>query len=217
MPMKRSSSLYAGALVALLFAGAWARADFIEWSFNWSPVGGSTLLSDSSPDSKIQLSNEALGTAAGPSDTVATNIFVASNAPRGTPDVFSTNGSFMLKLSLKDTASGMTADLFFKGKFDGSLSAKSADLDASFVEDPDNGIATEYDLVLGNARYTVTIGPYSPPGPPDQNTLGSIAAHVEVEALDVQKAPEPSTMILGCMGLGSLGLAAWRKRRQKLA
>lgn len=216
--MKRSSSLYTGALVALLFAGAWARADFIEWSFNFSPVGATTLLSDTSPDSKIILSNESPGTAAGPSDIVATNIDVASNAPRGTPDMFGTSGHFVLKLNLKDTASGSATDLFFAGKFSGALSSKSSDLDVEFTEDAGAGILTAYDVILGDNRYSVTIGPYSPPGPPDQNTLGSIAAHVEVEAVDVQKAPEPSTMILGCMGLGSLGLAAWRKRRmQKVA
>ena len=63
--MKRPFSLYTGALVALLFAGAWARADFIEWSFNWTPVGPTVLESDTSPDSKIIISNESPGTAAG--------------------------------------------------------------------------------------------------------------------------------------------------------
>ena len=68
--------------------------------------------------------------------------------------------------------------------------------------------------VLGTNEYTVKFVSYTPPGPPDSGNKGSIAYHVTVRNLDIQKAPEPSTMLLAGLGASFLGLGAWRKRRQ---
>jgi hypothetical protein len=209
--MKRSALF--GTLVVLSL-GATARADFIPWKFNWTP-SATTLFSDTSPDSKITLTNEPLGNATGPSDIVATNLKVFSNAPRGTPDMFGGAGSnFSLTLRLTDATSGMFSDLAFGGNFSGSLSAFSSDLDVNWTGNTGYTV-TLGDTMTGFREYMVTIGPYSPPGPPDSDNSGGIGAHVEVRALDIQKAPEPSTMLLSCVGLSFLGLGAWRKRRQQ--
>src|SRR5215467_4989231 len=52
--------LFTGAVAALLFAGSSVRADFIQWRYNWTP---STLkvVSDTSPTSFVQLTNEPIG------------------------------------------------------------------------------------------------------------------------------------------------------------
>ena len=42
------------------------------------------------------------------------------------------------------------------------------------------GSPTVQALTLGGNKYTVTIGPYSPAGPPSASNAGSIAAHVDV-------------------------------------
>ncbi len=198
--------LLAGAVAALLVAGLPARADFIEWKFNWTP-SVSAIASDVSVDSSIQLTNEPLDTAAGSSDVVATNISVFSNAPRGTPDAFS-GSPFALNLQLTDAASGEFTNLVFSGNFAGILSSQSADLDVAW-SGPESST-----VQLGQSVYTVTIGPYSPPGPPTSDNKGSIAAHVEVKPIDVQKVPEPSTLALSGIALSLVGLAARRKRRQ---
>ena len=76
-----------------------------------------------------------------------------------------------------------------------------------------------YTLPLGDNNYTVTIRSYSPPGPPSASNYGSIAAHVDVTTLTPGQfnTPEPSTMVLSCLGLSFFGAASWRKRRQAAA
>jgi PEP-CTERM motif len=201
-------SLVMGAFAALLLGGASARADFIEWSYNWSP-NVTTILSDTSVTSKLLFTNEPGATAAGNSDIVTTNITAISDAPRGTPDSFDNSDPLTLKLHLTDTASGQATDLAFKIQFSGTMSGSSSNVDATFLS------PTEATVQLGNSMYHVTIGPYSPPGPPSQsNNKGSIGASVEVNPANIAKAPEPSTMALSGVALSFLGLASWRKRRR---
>ena len=77
-------------------------------------------------------------------------------------------------------------------------------------------LATAYtNIILGNNVYDVSNVSYTPPGPPATDNSGSIAATVNVRPLNIQKAPEPSTMVLSVVGLSFLGLSSWRKRRQK--
>src|SRR5262249_47006009 len=127
-PMKRSSvTLFTGALAALLFAGASARADFVQWRFNWTP---STLKvgSDLHPlTSYITLTNEPLNLPAGrlvsgDSDIALTNTKPSSDAPRAPPDTFTTSAPVMFNLRLTDVASGAFTDLPFNIKFLGTVS-----------------------------------------------------------------------------------------------
>ena len=80
------------------------------------------------------------------------------------------------------------------------------------------GLITQQ-LILGNVAkgfrtYTVTIGPYTPPGPPGASNAGSISAHVDVtDGGVINKVPEPSTMALSFVGFTVFGAGAWRKRR----
>jgi len=212
---RRSVSLFAGAVVALLFAGGSARANFVEWNYNWFPKVPASppykILSDNG-ESEILLSNEDPGDAAGSSDLVATNIAVSSTATLGNPDKFLANGGFVLQLQLQDAASGESASLLFKGKFTGGLSKSNVGLKLDWTNDGE--FQSEYVVTLGGNTYTVSVGAYTPPGPPSNANLGSIGAHVEVTPGQIQKSPEPSTMLLGCMGLAGMGLAGWRKRRQ---
>jgi hypothetical protein len=206
--MKRSIPF--AALALLLLAGARANADFIEWSYNWdrNPV---SVLSDSGNGS-VAFTNEPLKNATGSSDTVATNLKASSLAPASAPDTLNNTGAYTLTLTLTDTASGATGSLTFKGKLGGTFSADSANITNTFLS------PTTQTLFLGNNSYTVAIGPYSPPGPPDSINFGSIAAHVEVSSIvTAGAAPEPSTLLMGLFGLSGAGLFSWRKRRAAAA
>jgi hypothetical protein len=206
--MKRSTPLFAAALALLAGAGA-ARADLIEWSYNWdrTPV---SVTSDSGNGS-VSFTNEPTKHATGSSDTVATNLKANSLAAVDKPDTISgSNGNYALTLKLTDKASGQSGTLTFTGKLSGSFSKDSANITNVF-----NGPLTQV-LTLGVNTYTVTMGQYAPPGPPSASNFGSIAAHVDVQGsvVGAKNTPEPSTLVLSGLGLGlALAGAGWRKRR----
>ncbi|HEY7424399.1 MAG TPA: PEP-CTERM sorting domain-containing protein [Gemmataceae bacterium] len=64
----------------------------------------------------------------------------------------------------------------------------------------------------------MTIGPFVNPPPTFVNgslATGSISASIAVQPAAVQSAPEPSSLMLACLGLPSLGLARWFRHRRK--
>jgi hypothetical protein len=208
--MKRSTPVVA--LTLLLLAGARANADFIEWSYNWN-INPISVLSDSGNGS-VSFTNQPAQTASGSSDTVATNLKANSLADPSSPDTLNNTGAYTLTLSITDSASGQTGTATFAGKLSGSFSKDSANITNAFIG------ATTDTLVLGGNTYKVTIGPYSPPGPPDSTNLGSIAAHVEVTAgtgVISNVSPEPSTLLLGLFGLTGAGVFTRRKCDLKVA
>jgi hypothetical protein len=211
--MKRSSVVLFGAVAALLFAGPSARADFIQWRYNWTPTT-LKVVSDTSPTSFVQLTNEPIGKpsvqVSGDSDIQMTNVKVFSDATRAAPDPFNASTPVGFTLRITDVASGLFADLAFGVKFKGDVSAESSHLRVDYV-----GPTAYNDIHLGNSIFTVDGLSFTQPGPPGSDNSGSIAASVAVRPLNIQKAPEPSTMVLSAIGLSFLGLANWRKRRQK--
>ena len=204
--MKRSTPFVATALALLCGASA-ARADLIAWSYNWdrSPV---SVASDSGNGS-VAFTNEPTKDATGSSDTVATNLKASSLAPASAPDTLNTKGNYGLTLTLTDKASGQSGAVTFTGKLSGTFSKDSANITNQFTG------ALSQILVLGVNTYTVTIGPYAPPGPPSASNFGSIAAHVDVLAGvgGAGSSPEPSALVLAGLGLAAAGASRWRKRR----
>jgi hypothetical protein len=200
-----------------------ARADFVPWTYNFGRdpiVVTATNSALGKGTGGLTLTDEQTHHADGSSDIVATNIRAFSSAPRATPDRV-TNGAYTLSLFLQDDLSKQSTTLTFKGAFNGTISATSANIANTF--DPSK---LSQSVTLGGHLYTVTLGNYSPPGPPDASNAGSISAHVGVDEFTpppttgggpgpTGNAPEPSTLVLSCLGLTSLGLAGWRKWRQK--
>ncbi len=211
--MKRFTSLYAPAVALLFLAGASARADLIPWTYNWdrSPVA---IPADAPGTGGVSLTNEPTKSATGNSDVVATNLKVFSSATATQPDQLVTGGQYTLTLTLTDVQSGQSATLSWNGKLSGTFSKDSSNLTNSF--DPNSALTRV--VTLGNNTYTVTMGAYSPPGPPSASNAGSIGAHVDVTPgiITGEVTPEPSTLLLSGLGLSFLGAAGWRKRRQAL-
>jgi hypothetical protein len=195
--------------MALLFVlGTQSQAAFIEWTYEVSrePVEGA-VGADSGGTGGVSLTNELEKTAVGSSDVVATNLRVFSSADPSAPDTI-TNGAYSLTITIKDVASGEAGSLTFTGLLNGWFSTSSANIENEFT-----GITSDF-LVLGDNTYEVTIGPYSPPGPPSATNAGSIGAHVEVTPGGVvSETPEPGTLALAGFGLALTGVARWRRRR----
>jgi hypothetical protein len=193
-------------VVSLICTGV-AHADPVPWSYQWTPSTLS-LTSDGPGLSKLLLSNEPTGTAAGNSDIVATNLQVLSTADPNHPDTF-THKAYSLTLTIADNASKATGNLVFTGEFNGTASAGSAHIENTFTG------STTMTLALGNNTYIVTIGPYTPPGPPGSTKFGAISATVVVKSGSSSTTPEPSSMVLAGLGLSLVGVVGWRKRRRR--
>ncbi len=205
--MKLSPLAWGGtACVLLLFSTASARAELIQWTYNWSR-SPTTVMADSPGTGYISLTNEGMKSAAGNSYLVATNLQAHSTATVTNPDVF-TNKTYQLNLYLQDQASGKSGTVTFTGEFNGTLTANSTIISNTFVG------ATTKTVTLGNNQYTVTIGPYAAPGPTGAVNSGSIAARAEVTVSPVItgifQLPEPSSSALAILGVW--GLLLMRRR-----
>lgn len=191
--------------IVLLIGAADARAELIQWTYNWSR-SPAQVHANSPGTGYISLTDEGTKSAAGTSNLVATNLQAHSTATTSHPDVFS-NKTYTLSLSLQDQASGKSGTVAFTGEFNGTLTAESSNIKNTFLG------ATTQTLTLGNHLYTVTIGPYAPPGPTGVVNSGSIAARAEVTVSTIIQTPEPNSCVLALLG----GVCAMlvRPRRRK--
>jgi hypothetical protein len=201
-------SLLGAPLAALLLAGG-ARAEFISWSYNWTPTV-SAVPADSPGTGKILLTNEATGSAINSSDIVATDIRTVSTAPYNKPDTF-TSAPYGLALTITDKASNASGTVTFTGVFNGTLTALSSNITNTFT-----GPQVQV-LQLGSNSYTITMGNYTPPPPPGAVNAGAISAYAQVAVQSGTQGPpplpEPSTLVLAGLGLSLAGGAAWRRKR----
>jgi hypothetical protein len=221
--MKRSLLLIASTAGLLLLAGtpAWADPTPTEthWTYNFTPTSSpnpSFIQADGGAGSgSVSFTNEPTKGATNSSDVVLTNLRVSSTASNSSPDTLNSNGAWSVKLQLTDSASGASTFMTFSGKLGGSFSAENANVTNT------NTSQTSFTWTAPNGnKYTVTLGNFTPPGPPDASNAGSIAAHVSVTPGTgpvVGHMPEPSTLVLSCLGLSFAGLASWRKRRMQAA
>jgi hypothetical protein len=218
--MKRSLLSIASAVGLLCLAGTPAGASPtpaapVQWTYNFTP--SSPFVSADAPGSgTVSFTNEPTKNATNSSDVVVTNLRDSSTATPTSPDTLNSSGAWKVSLTLTDSASGQSATMLFTGKLSGSFSATNSNITDQFTG------KTSYTVVLGGNTYTVSLTGYTPPGPPTASNAGSISAHVTVTPGNsggggVASAPEPSTLVLSCLGLGFAGLASWRKRRRSLA
>jgi hypothetical protein len=198
------SLLYPAAVAILLSASAAARADLVHWSYSWAHTGSITAGSSS-----ISFTDEALAHAVGSSDIISENLKVVSGADPTTPNHLS--GGYWLALTITDDVTHATGTVVFTGTLDGLVSSSSASVTNTFT-----GLTTVPTPPISGITYQVTIGPYTPPGPPSSSNFGGIAAHVDVRGEHITSTPEPSTMMMAGLGLSLLGLLSWKRRCKPL-
>ena len=180
-----------------------ARADPIQWGYDWS-ANPTQLTAGNSSANYVQMSTEGFQTAKGNSRIVAANLDVFSTSP----NAFSaTEGLYSLTLNLTDINTLATGNLTFGGQLQGDFSPSTSNVSNHF-----SGPTTQT-LALNDSFFTVTVDSFTSPGPPNQGH-GSIGAKVTVQSIH-QNLPEPSSMTLAGMGVAA-GVLAWRRRKRRL-
>jgi hypothetical protein len=184
----------------------------ISWGYNWEP-SASKVFANGGGSGYLKLTDEPANTAAGSSNTVVTNIQAVSTAPFNTPDIFN-KAPVSFSMQLQDAASKATDTLKFSGYFSGNISGNYANVQWKLTSPMSETVT------LGGNKYTVTLGNYTPPGPPGALNSGSLNAFVTVTPGSGggghgAGTPEPAALTLACLAFPFVGLCGWRKRRAK--
>jgi len=214
--MKQFLTTALAALALMLTTGLGVRAEpvppaSLAWTYNFTP-GAPAVFGDGTPSAGVTFTNEPTKPGTVNTDVVATNLSVFSTASSSSPNTLTTSGAYSLTLvlSANDNGTIFSAPLTFMGKLGGSFASDSSNI----TNTP--GPNSTQSVTLGSYTFTVTVGAYTPPGPPNQTLTGALGAHIDVSTVTLsEQAPEPGTMLMSCLGLGLLGGAAWRRKRRQ--
>jgi hypothetical protein len=166
----------------------------------------------------------------GPSNIVLANLSTVSTGTPTDPSRLDHNGQYTLSLTIRmlndpsNPMSGYTSSTPLKiyGDLGGSFSQSNSNITNQFFTDGTYTTMTDKPqgiITLNGVNFVVTVDSFTAPEPEGGSRVGSIGAHVELLSADggggpgPQTTPEPSTMLLSCLGLSVLGVARWRKRR----
>jgi hypothetical protein len=197
--------LLGAACVVALVGATSAQAAFVPWTYNWEP--SAPFVTSTNGLGRLYLTDEPLGKAVGASDVVVTNLRTSATSPPGTFDLFN-HTPFSATVTITDLNSGKVGSLTWHGYFQGNITSGSANV-WDVLTSP---IAQS--ITLGQDTFHVSVGRYSPPGPPGITNSGSISGKVTITTAAPAHAPEPSGALLACLGGSCLSLASWRKWRR---
>jgi hypothetical protein len=189
--MRKLATCLLGAGLSLLLAASANAQTFSHYETGTDDIsaGTSTISFLKGADTGVFCGN-------GGSDVVLSNLVLSSTAEPTAPDVI--DGPYSLVMHLTDDTSGETGDLTFTGSLKGPVAKNSANVANTF------DAPLTQTITLGGLLYVVTIGPYTPVGPPG-GRQGAIGAHVSC-------VPEPGSMAL--LGVGALPLVGLLRRRR---
>jgi hypothetical protein len=211
---KTSLRHYAAALIVLLATATLGKADMILWSYQSGAVPTSIVVSGGLHTPTATL---ILGGSPTTQEHDSATAMVVHMLTTGSHLNFQ-NASTTLGLDIKDHASHAQHMFAFPAVFNGTadVPTHSSNVTLSFP----SGMSQSF--VIGNNRYTVTIGPIQPlawtaigANFPGRNAFfGEVDAHVTVSPANTAATPEPSTLALAGMGVLTLAGAAWQARRR---
>ncbi len=227
--------LFAAALGLGLMTGTSARAAS-SWSVDWSPTSTSALMGiDGSGPTIINFSNPSFTTLPPGSSggMPATNLTLTTSSP-GLSVSQANAQTFQLIATVYDGTSKMAPSqtVTFTGKMWGNFSSTGLENAQIGWVNPSNPTGP----LVGTASQTVTfagtgdkvtlsyqslVQPLNPgayaANPHNTGAIGFFLTETPGSGpIKGNGTPEPSTMLMGCMGLSFLGLASWRKRLRRL-
>lgn len=152
--------------MGLLLGGQPARADFMNWSYQWS-IGPRPVFASGTGTVAMAVGQSGRGA----SHLQAAAITTSSSAPASSPDRF--NSNFNLILHLTDRASHTSGNLTFQGRIVGTLTSSGAHLSETFSTPLER-------LRLGGHVYWVSLPNHLMLVAPGTTTVPSLTATVRV-------------------------------------
>lgn len=208
---------------ALLLFGQAARAD-VSWSYDWSfdkagDVNDRYITTGAHSQLHMKTDGEIplTATPALPgTDVVAAHVgYTFTKLPAGAIDYFDGKPGhgapvpYTLSMDVVDKATGADHVFTISGMISGTLAYDKAVTMNTFNTPTDFGWVT-----IGKNQYHFFLTNFTGTGP-QGGLAGVIGGHVDVRpgTGGPNDSPEPSTMVLSCLGLAATGLAGWRRRR----
>jgi hypothetical protein len=210
----------------LFFTAAQARAE-ISWQANWTPGSLAKVVGPRSVIDFTNLHNASYETPSGTQvRTPVSNLWIITTATEAHPDGF-LDKEYSMRLRIKDDRSGLTHVFKFTGELSGVIS-----MGTSLIKNVFGPNATQSFTFADGDKYTVKLDGYKAPntshgypveghlsaqitvtGPGSSPPPSSGSAHLVEAAIEQPHGtPEPSTLVLGGLGLAFSGALAWRKR-----
>ena len=207
--MNRLSARVGTVLLLLLAAPAsQVRADYLNWTYTTSPnvpsfiVGSPHWHGEGAIVSLTGVSTAQPGAATIPLLAITTS--TSATIPITVNTIFT---PYLLNLTITDSTTHDYGIIHLSGVLTGYLTAtKSSVVNTLAVPNGDGVNGT----MIDRRTYIVTIPPVTlpPTGGPTY-----IMATVSAFTVPTPPSPEPSSLLLACLGLPSLGLAGWFRRR----
>ncbi len=220
MTINHFFSLLATTIAVSLAAGAQSHASPFQYTYNWS----ASPIAIAAGTGGVTLTDEPAISTSQPTDTAATNITVFSAASSSSPDVIPTPASgsnYTLAVTLTDSQGTGSGTITFTGLLLGQLTHDSSNLTNTITGVTDRSGThagqTFGSILLDSTQYIVSYNGFAAPGPEAQHNQGAISFHIAYSVAESggPTAPEPSSMVLGCLGLAFLGAVVYRARRRK--
>jgi hypothetical protein len=150
------------------------------------------------------------------------------------------HAGYKLNINITDAASGQTKTASFLGEFNGSFLPGGSQVYNTLFNNNDasqplkTGKVTQTLTFDNGAVYTVTLNALANVNSQNSPLQTIIGGEIVVQTKgstgsdggtssgnnggdNSSPSPEPSTMLLSCLGVSCLGLSAWRKRRARKA
>jgi hypothetical protein len=216
--MKHSITLFAAAVALTLAASTPSQADLVQLSYQWSDppstisAGNSGVVLTSNGGVKTNLD----------ANTVAANVTWFSSASSTSPDMLPavSEGGYNYRVTVNLAGSiyrDPFGDISFTGLLQGSLTHDSVNL-TNVITGLSDGTGTHAGqtsavFTFDNTQYTLSYNGFTAP---TLANAGAISFHIAADPQVVggPTAPEPSGMVLGCLGLRFLGGVVYRARRR---
>jgi hypothetical protein len=185
----------------IFLLGSKAHAEIIHYTYSWT-ASPFVLEADHHGTGGVAFTNQRPRYVVNSQPILATYLVSFSSADSQHPDHIK-NKKVQLTLRLTDDQTHASGNMNFTGLVNGWFTGSQVHLTLSFLG------PLKRKLHLGHHNYVVSL-------PPRINVNSVFPLAIQAKMVATHN-PEPSSLVLGGLGLAGAGFAAWRRSRQQRA